>query len=371
MDEEKYVGVIEQSPLEKELNYPFAEIVASANPVIWHTKIQPISVQFEMNSKTWRKFPVRNQDGSGSCVAQTLAKLLGILAYLKWKVFITFSASHIYMRRSNKNVGDGQGMGAVDVYKIAQQGVTFEELMPSQGMSEVQMNAVYESDLHKRVNLAINNYVFLPVGDIEKVASVIQTTLKGVMTWFKFGKGEWTAVPSVLVSKPENHHSTASVDATMYENEKSLVIDESWGNTYGFNGQRVIKESFYRERNTHASYPVDFKFETEQAPVPPSGKFTRDLVFVPLDINTQEIAPGFVTTHNIQKNDVSRLQDILKKEGLFPTNAGSTGLYQNLTRKAVKAFQIKHAVAPLKEINEVDGKRVGAKTLAVLNKLYG
>ena len=324
-----------------------------------------------MSSKTWRKFPVRNQDGSGSCVAQTLAKLLGILAYLKWKVFITFSASHIYIRRSNKNIGDGQGMIATDAYKIAQQGVTFEELMPSQNMSEAQMNAVYESDLHKRVNLAINNYVFLPVGDIEKVASVIQTTLKGVMTWFKFGNGEWLAVPIILVSNPENHHSTASVDATMYENEKSLVIDESWGNTYGFDGQRVIKESFYKERNTHASYPMDFKFDSESTPVPAAGKFDRELVYIPLDPNTQEIVPGFLTTHNVQKNDVARLQDILKKEGLFPSNVGSTGLYQNLTAKSIKAWQIKHAVASMQELNEVDGKRVGGKTLSALNSLYG
>ena len=52
---------------EKEKDYQAKE-VASFAPVDW--KEEP-PVQ-------WRKFPVRNQDGSLTCVAQTGAKLLGI-----------------------------------------------------------------------------------------------------------------------------------------------------------------------------------------------------------------------------------------------------------------------------------------------------
>lgn len=370
---ETYLGAIDDPrPIEEqERNYSFRELVAAANPVQWVEKSQPSGMQYDFMPTTWRRFPVRNQDGSGSCVAQTLAKLMGILAYLRWGVFIVFSAGHIYLRRKNKPSG---GMWADDAYQIAQRGVTFEELMPSMAMNDAQMDALYESDLHKKVNLAISNYIWLPVGDLETVASVIQTTKKGVMTWHRFAYNEWGKVPKVLVSNPTNHHSVAGVDFTLFEAEKSIVIDESWGEGAGtetMNGQRVLKESWYKARNTHASYPMDFKFDTENTPTPVPHVFSEPLVFIPLDLKTQEILPEYVATHEAQEADVARLQDILKKEGLFPSNVPSTGLYQEITRKAVLAFQYRYMVASEQELIEVNGKRVGSKTIAKLNELYG
>lgn len=369
--EERYIGVIEQTPEEKQQNYAFAEIVASADPVRWYEKKQPNGEQYDLNDKTWRKFPTQDQDGSGSCVAQTMKKLMGIIAYIKYKIYIKFSAAHIYMRRSNKNVGDGQGMIATDVYKIAQDGVTFEELMPSEKKSEAQLNALYETELHKNVKIAIGNYIFLPIRDIDTIASVIQKTLKGVMTWYKFHYKEWKDVPKVLDNNPPNHHSVAAVDYTLYKGEKAIVIDESWGEDTAMDGQRVITERFLKERNTHVSYPMDFSFDIKQAPEPEKRLFTKPLVFIELDPDTQLIKDEYKAIHEAQKADVIRLQDILKKEGIMPTNIDSTGLYYTLTKKAVKAFQLKYSVASLQELNEVDGKRVGDKTLAKLNALYG
>lgn len=366
--ETEYNGVIEQTEEQKEKNYPFTEIVAAAEQVLWLTKQKPTGLNFIMGTKFWRKFPTRNQDGSLSCVAQTLAKLMGILAWLRWKIFIVFSGGHIYIRRSNTDTG---GMIGTNAFEIAGKGVTLEEFMPSQDMGESEINALKENELHKAVKLSISdNYIVLPIKDLEVVASVIQRTLKGVMTWFRFSHSEWTAVPVILTNNPTSHHSVASVDLTLYDNEKSLVIDESWGNTYGFDGQRVIKENFYKVRNTFAAYPMDFKFDSGNIPTPTPQTFTKPLVFIPVDTATQQVKPEFEAIHQAQKTDVIRLQDILKKEGLFPTNVASTGLYQNLTRKSVKAFQLKHKVAPIDEINSIDGKRVGSKTLAKLNELY-
>jgi hypothetical protein len=58
---------------EKEKDYFFAEVVASANPVDW----------VEKKESEWRSFPIFNQNGSGSCVAQTMAKMLGVMLWLK------------------------------------------------------------------------------------------------------------------------------------------------------------------------------------------------------------------------------------------------------------------------------------------------
>src|SRR3990167_4105690 len=80
---------------EKLKDYKFEEIVASANPVNWTEKPQ----------KEWRKFPISSQNGSKSCVAHSMAKLLGVLYFLKNDSFINFSATHLYQRRKNRPDG--------------------------------------------------------------------------------------------------------------------------------------------------------------------------------------------------------------------------------------------------------------------------
>ena len=114
-----------RSEEKKAKDIQFKEIVASANPVVWTEKI----------STSWRKFPIFNQDGSGSCVAQTMAKIMGVLYYIKNSVYVHFSATHIYQRRSNKPAG---GMAGVECFEIAKRGATLEVLTPSQDMTDTQ-----------------------------------------------------------------------------------------------------------------------------------------------------------------------------------------------------------------------------------------
>ena len=92
---------------EKEKDYTFEEIVASVNKVEW----------VEKPRKEWRKFPIFNQDGSGSCVAQTEAKEMGIMRWLKDGIYVHFSAADIYQRRSNKPGGGMYGYNARKIVK--------------------------------------------------------------------------------------------------------------------------------------------------------------------------------------------------------------------------------------------------------------
>lgn len=341
---------------EKSKDYLFEETVAAVNPVNWIEKPQ----------SEWRKFPIFNQNGSGSCVAQTLAKLLGILYWLKNTLYVHFSATHIYQRRSNKPSG---GMAGVDAFNIAQKGVTLEELVPSQGMTDKQMDDAVIPQYKQDVGaiFSIPNYVSLPIKNIETIASVIQTTGKGVMVWFYFQGDEWTDVPKVLnpnlnLSAPSTgRHSVTAVDFTLFEGEKALIIDDSWGVGYGKSGQRIIKESFFNARNWFAAYPIAFKFDDQTQPQPepqpqpnkPKYTFAQVLLF------------------GMRNADVKALQDILKFEGLFPTNISSTSYYGAITAKAVLAFQKKYQVASAEELNSLQGRRVGTKTIAKLNQLYG
>jgi len=165
----------ERSEAEKAKDFKFEEIVATINPVNWVEKPQ----------SQWRKFPIFNQNGSGSCVAQTAAKLLGVLYWLINKVYVHFSATHIYQRRNNKPNG---GMAGVDAFNIMQKGTTLEELTPSQSMTDSQMDGAEIPQYKQDVGaiFKIGNFVQPPVRDIDTIASIIQTTGKAVMVWFYF-----------------------------------------------------------------------------------------------------------------------------------------------------------------------------------------
>ena len=358
---------------EKEKDYHFGEIVAATNPVNWVEKPQ----------SAWRKFPIFNQDGSGSCVAQTLAKLLGILYWLKNQLYVHFSATHIYQRRSNKPSG---GMAGVDAFNIARKGVTLEELVPSQNMTDPQMDGTeipqYKQDVGSVFK--IGNYVSLPTKDIDTIASVIQTTGKAVMVWFYFNRDEWADVPIIkypdlnLYAGDTSRHSVTAIDFTLYNGKKALIIEDSWGQFFGLNGQRVITEDFFRIRNWFAAYPINFAFDDQTQPQPepqpspgpgkPKYTFTKPLVFIPWDNAKNQ--PTDVALHENQKTDVIALQNILKYEGHFPSNVSSTGYYGSITAKAVYNFQVAHQVASLSELNSLGGRRVGPKTIKALNEIY-
>jgi len=332
--------------IEKEKDYKFEEIVSSANPVTW----------VEKPRDQWRKFPIFDQNGSGSCVAQTMAKLLGIMYFLKNQVYVHFSATHIYQRRVNK---PNAGMGGVDALDIARKGVTLEVLALSQKMTDSQMDETviekYKEDVGEVFK--IGNYVQLPQ-DIETVASTIQTTGKGVMVWFFFKYDEWTDVPTIknntltVASPTAVRHSVTAVDWTIYKGKKAIIIEDSWGEQYGLGGQRVITEDFFKARNFFSAYPITFKFEEGDIPQTPKYSF------------------GTVMKFGETNGDIKVLQDILKFEGMFPLNVESTGYYGAITAKAVLIWQRFWEVASESELSSLQGKLCGAKTLAKLNEIY-
>lgn len=68
--------------------------------------------------------------------------------------------------------------------------------------------------------------------------------------------------------------------------------------------------------------------------------------------------------------DVLALQAILRYEGLLTAGEG-TGVYDDSTARAVRALQTRHSIATPEEIKKLNGMRVGALTIAYLNKTYG
>lgn len=330
-----------RTPEAKAKDWQQKEVVAAAAAVQWREK-QP---------SEFRKFPIFNQNGSGSCVAQTQAKELGIMRYLTDQTYVHFSATDIYQRRSNKPAA---GMGADDARKIAAQGVTLEALTPSQDMTDAQMDGAIVEPYKREVGavFAARNYLGIPSGDIEAVASTIQATGKGVMTWFYFQGAEWSARPTVLdsslaLSSPAAlRHSVCAVDFTLQGAEKCLVIEDSWGPNAGIGGQRIITESMFRARNWYAGYLVNFKFQEQTTPKP-HHNFAYDLSL------------------GQTGDEVKALQDCLRWAGFFPANTQSTGLYGPITAKAVGDYQVARGV--LASPTSPGYGRCGPLTRAALN----
>lgn len=356
---------------QKQKDHFQVELVASTAPVVWKEK----------KKSEFRSFEDQDQDGSGSCVAQTVKKLAQILLFLKEGVKVSFSALSIYWERSNKPDGGMIGVESFDIWK--NKGITLEAILPSQKMSDAQMDAAkieqYERDIANIFR--ISNHVGLKNGDFEAVASTIQQTGKGVMVWFYFNSKEWSPeFPEVkdpsLTIPTGSRHSVTAVDFGLINGKKYIKIEDSA--LFGGRTVRFISEEFFKARNWFSRYPMNYRFQdsTQPAPtptpIPQPGKpvhvFTKPLVFIPLDAKGNISNP---TLHNAQKTDVVKLQDILRYEGFFPVNVDSTGYYGATTAKAVLAYQKKYAVAPLPELDGLQGRRVGEKTVVSLNNNYG
>jgi len=339
-------ALIDDRPvIEKQKDFKFEEIVTTPEPVNWIEKDE------------WRKFPIFNQDGAGCCVAASLAKILGIMHQVNEGEWINFSAGYIYQQRKNKPL---PGMYAIDAWEIVRNnGCLLEDFFPWQKKDDEDLDNYKVKSYEKEIAsvFKIRNYIALPIKDIDTIASVIQKTKKGVMVWFYFTVDEWNRkepvvkYPTLKISSADKHSVTA-VDWTLENGVKKLIIDDSWGIKTGINGQRKITEDFFRARNFYAAYPINFKFEEEQTEKP-WCKFEKDLIYGML-----------------RSPDVKNLQDCLKYLGLFPVNIESTGNYLEITRRAVYNFQKKYQVAPIEEIEYLQGKVVGPKTRKKLNEIF-
>lgn len=278
-------------------------------------------------------FPVRDQDGSGSCVAQSLALILGIENFLEEKRFVEFSAKDIYTRRSNK---DTMGMMGVEALEIARKyGCTLEALIPSQNQSETEMNTIDRkiSDEEIAKIFKIKDYYQLPFS-IEQIATIMESgrkngVAKPLMVWFMFPRKEWTAIPELSNSNYDMvHHSVTAIDYGILNGKRGLFIRDSWGlHSTTVKGLRFISED-YLKRMTFCAYVNDLPNNYEEKP----NIFTRTLKY------------------GSRGEDVKELQKILR--------LNADGIFGRQTEKAVKNFQTKNGLI-------ADGI-VGQKTIAKL-----
>ena len=342
---ENYQGAEDnRTDAEKLRDYNQEEIVASAMPVSWEHKT-PVD---------FRSFPELNQLYTGKCVAFTTSKLALINFWLKTKEMLKFSPNSIYTYRSNK---PSAGMVGDDAFKIwRDKGISLEAVAKSDQVTE---DEPYEVNLLAQEiakGFKLGNYITISNGDFDRVASTIQVTGKGVMSWFYFTSREWSMeIPRVMdnLSAPNSpgasRHSVTVVDYGLLNGVEVLKIEDSAH--FGGRSVRYITREFFNKRNFLNAYPMNFHYEEIPEPNFPNYSFSTDLEF------------------GDNNNDIRVLQDVLRIENVFPANVESTGYYGSITAKAVYLFQKKYQVASDAELDQLAGMRVGAKTRAKLNEL--
>jgi hypothetical protein len=315
---------------QRDKDYHINEIVASATPVNW----------IETKPSDIRRFPVQNQGYKSDCVAETRRKLQRIIFKENHGLDLDFSSVELYRRRSNY---PSAGMIADDAARLTREGgMTLNILVPSDEItSEDDANKLKIQEYNKIIakTFVTSNEVTFTRGDIETIASTIQSTRKGVMVWFYFTSAEWAKeVPTIDDSSMTEfesrslRHSVTAVEPALYNGVKGLWIEDSAH--FGGLNRRFITEEFFKRRNLWASYPINFKFNESTSPV----------------------KPKYII------GSVVSLQDCLKYEGVFPINTDSTGFLGPITVKAIKDFQKKYG---LEQVGTV-----GPKTTAKLLSLY-
>jgi hypothetical protein len=319
--EKNYNGIAPDPRTEdqKELDYKYEDLARGDVPLNW----------IEYDEKNLKSYPIQNQDGSLSCVAQGTSKILAMHEIKEGRGYTQLCPKFIYTRRQNYPDGGMWLPNALDI--ACKYGACEELLQPCDMKGEAFMNN--KDELGSLVENAKNfkgKYYFQITGGITKIAEVMEQGY-GVLLGFRFDYDEWTDVPVLHAdSKQSLGHGVAAVDYCLYNGQKALLIEDSWGPGHGKGGRRIITEDFLNARCFYAGYITSL----------PNYVFTKTLRFGSRGL------------------DVKMLQQKLNEQGFILTVDGKFG---PMTKLAVEKFQLHHHL--------VDDGIVGPKTNAELNKL--
>lgn len=356
---DKYHGVTEDTRPEplKARDWTSEEAYSAKTPVFRNKKAPKKDWSPKLSNSTWRKFGTRDQDGSGSCVAQTGAMLAQVDEYNETKKNIVFSAAKIYADRVNRPF---EGMSSYNMFDLMKKGsLTFEDSIPSQNMNDKQLEEVAQKwtaqDFINGAVYAIGGYVTITSLSIDDIASAIERFGCGVsLHIFATGK-EWNKdVPGILVddltwAQAGVRHCVGAVDFILWKGEKALVVQESWGKFEGLRGQRILTESFLKKRLRYAGHSLP-----------------RDNSLA-VDVESFD-APRAQLAFGDTGPEVVRLQNMLKALGFMSKSVQSTGRFLSITANALVKFQSKNGINDFvgRPVSEV---RYGPKTMAVVARI--
>lgn len=342
MAERYFTGVVDdpRTKQEKKKDWKAEELLAGDFSVSWEEK------------KEWKSYTPRNQKSTSSCVPQSVSKLLEINEKNETGEKVVFSASKPYAERTNQ--GEGSYLHEMLKYAVDPTFYTLESRIKSQNLnSDQQMEELakkWDGDDKKIAKKYSGKSYLIVENDIDAIAHWVEQGY-GVAILIYADASEWRLkYPKVKENvKPWTanvRHAVAVVDYGLIRGKKFLKIEDSA--LFGGRNERWVEENFIKER----CYAAGFVFDQPNTPLEaPKWNFTRTLWY------------------GMRKDtDVSKLQDLLKKEGFFPKHIPSTGNYLEITRQAVEKYQRHYELASQWELDWVNGRIVGPKTRRKLNE---
>ena len=316
MDDQFGKGFLEEPVSDKA--YKVEEVMSAFPPVNWVEKPQ----------STWRRFlPIRNQATSNGCVSFTLAVMLGVENLLEENKFVTLSPRTIYARGFVPPEGGMYYSQAMQIGK--EYGATLEVLLPSDNRDEIGMRDLgdeRESDKIVAKTYRGGAFLYLP-NDIDSIASMISTG-KAVAIGTRFNSGGFSTGEVTLTQGGFYGHAVLGVDFTLWKGQKALVIQNSWGSGWGFDGLGVITEAEIKKGGLVVALYYQTLVNQEATGERPKIKVLA---------NTLRIGD--------KNGEVTKLQLMLQYLGYFPQDVDlTTGYYGGITRRAVIDYQTKEVI---------------------------
>lgn len=295
-------------------------------------------------------YTVRHQDGSGSCVAQTVAKMLEVWDFKHDNTPTVYSATPIYTIRSNKPAPGMIGVEALN--HPIKNGVWLESVCPSQQMSDFAMDSSNIPVTSQKERPSA--FLIMPV-DFYSVASEVDRS-GAVMLWVKCSAEEWsTIVPTGNSDSEAIRHSITVVDKISWKGEEYLIIEDSWGQLVKNSeipiqeGQRAITKKFFDKHCFFTACFTSFSFDDVVKP-----KHTWKTIM----------------KYGQTSNDIKKLQEVLIYEKLFPSNVGATGYFGGITARALVKWQMKYGFYSFANETNMAKVQAGPRTIEKLNSLY-
>lgn len=293
------VAIDPRSEEEKAQDYSHEDLAMGEVELFW----APLS------EKIYPDYPISNQDGSLSCVAHAVAKILAMHEVKEGRKFTQLCPKFIYDWRENYPSG---GMWLPNALSIAcKYGSCEESRLDCDMKGETYMNdksLITEDMINNALNYKGLYYFEIKNRTMDEIAKVIEQGY-GVLAGFHFDRDEWTDVPFVKDgSGLEVGHGVALLRYGLHEEGKAFGMDDSWGVKYGKGGKRIITEDFLYNRCFYCGYVTSL----------PNFKFTKTLRFGSRGI------------------DVRKLQETLNKTGYI---LKVDGIFGRITQFAVEKFQ--------------------------------
>jgi len=289
--------------------------------------------------KMLNELPVYDQNGSSSCVSQSIALIATINNWKEEGKAIKYSARGIYARRSNKPEEGMKFYDAADLF--VKYGVVPEPILPSEDLDEDAMNKLDDYlpsyDLIGKIYAPRNYFWVNSFDDVVQVISRGYPCQIGV----RFGPGEWNyVVPQIRGNDLRWGHSIIVLANAYftYQGKRAVLIQDSRSANSGWNGRRILTENWfqgsrfmgglwYEDMNNFAVY------NTSPAQLP-KYQWTRDLYVGSRgdDVKMLQLALGMIKD---------------EQGYLFPLISQTpTGFYGGYTRQAVARFQKMNNLLP-------------------------